>query len=222
MLFSAALLVASLGYQAQASTATFSFMGSGVSGNVTVTYGTATDPKVTQGLVVTGISGTFSDSNYGLNIVNASITGLEAVNNATPDPTNLLAPFSFSRFAATGLDSVGDAPPAPGAPAPTSLTYDNLFYPGGNSPGVASDYPFGGGILDIYGLLFTLNNGDVVDFWSNGVPPGGSLSYGAAVVNGSSHVALDYEGWRRTDAPEPGSLALAAGGCGDCSGLAKA
>jgi hypothetical protein len=207
----AALLLAALSFQTKASTFAFDFSGSGVSGRITVTYGTATDTKVTSGYELNGITGTFSDSNRGLNIVNASITGLEAISPTSPDATNFLAPADFSRFTANDLDSVGDMPPAPGAPAPTSLSYDNLFYPG-VSPGVATDYPFGGGFLDIYGLLFTLNNGDVVNLWSNGVPPGGSLSYGAAVVNGSNHQALDYVSDGVQASPEPGSLVLIAGG----------
>ena len=59
-------LSASLSYQAQASTFTFNFSGSGTSGALTLTYGTATDSKDPQGLEVTGITGTFSDSNNGL------------------------------------------------------------------------------------------------------------------------------------------------------------
>jgi hypothetical protein len=207
----AALILASLSFQAKASTFTFDFSGSGVSGAITVIYGAATDTKVTSGYVVTGITGTYSDSNLGLNIVNAAITGLVPINPTAPDSTNFLAPADFSRFAANGLDSVGDMPPAPGAPAPTSLSYDNLLYPGG-SPGVASDYPFGGGFLDVYGLLFALNNGDVVNFWSNGIPPGGSLSYGAAVINASNNQALDYESAGVQVVPEPCSLALIVGG----------
>ena len=207
----AALILASLSFQAKASTFTFDFAGSGVSGAITVTYGAATDTKVTTGHVVNGVTGTYSDSNLGLNIVNAAITGLVPINPTAPDSTNFLAPADFSRFTASGLDSVGDMPPAPGAPAPTSLSYDNLFYPGG-SPGVATDYPFGGGVLDIYGLIFALNNGDVVNLWSNGVPPGGSLSYGAAVVNGTNNQALDYESAGVQVTPEPSSLALIAGG----------
>ena len=127
----AALILASLSFQVKASTFTFDFSGSGVSGAITVTYGAATDKKVTKGYVVNGITGTYSDSNLGLNITHAAITGLVPINPTAPDPTNFLAPADFSRFMANGLDSVGDMPPAPGAPAPTSLSYDNLFYPRG-------------------------------------------------------------------------------------------
>ena len=93
------LLAASLPWQANASTFNFMFAGPGVSGKIQLTYGTATDAKYSQAFEVTGISGTFTDMNNGLNIVNAPITGLEPINHATPDMTNLLAPKDFSKFA---------------------------------------------------------------------------------------------------------------------------
>src|SRR5580692_9287341 len=151
-------LAASLPWQANASTFQFSFTGPGVGGTIDLTYGAATDGKYPQAFEVTGISGTFSDSNNGLNIVNAPIGSLVAITHDTPDPDNLLAPLDFSRFAvATGLSPDSDG----------FLTYDNLFWPGG-SPPTASDYTVHGGFLDIYGLLFNIGGGRVVDFWSNG------------------------------------------------------
>ena len=86
---------------------------------------------------------------------------LEPRNFATPEPGNLLAPNSFSRFAvAMGLPAVNNG----------FLTYDNLFWPSG-SPPTASDYPIGGGFLDIFGLLFDIGGDRVVNFWSNGDSP---------------------------------------------------
>ncbi len=52
------LFVASLPWQADASTFNFSFTGAGVSGTVALTYGAATDAKYSQAFEVTGISGT--------------------------------------------------------------------------------------------------------------------------------------------------------------------
>jgi hypothetical protein len=83
---------------------------------------------------------------------------------------------------------------AAGLPAQNNgfLTYDNLFYPGG-SPQTASDYPFHGGFLDIYGLMFDIGGGMVVDFWSNGdsSPSGtGPIDYGVAVA--TKDLALNY------------------------------
>ncbi len=195
------LLAGSLPFQANASTSDFSFTGAGVTGTVELTYGTAADAKYPQGLEVTGISGTFSDSNNGLGIVNAPIGALEPINYATPDPTNLLTPHDFSKFAvATGLP----------AQANGVLTYDNLFYPGG-SPQTASDYPLHGGFLDIYGLLFDIGGGQVVDFWSNGSPTGtGHIDYGVAVA--TSATALDYVTGGVSASPEPSAFLLLGSG----------
>src|SRR3954471_6760003 len=120
LVVSATLLVsAALFPQARASSFDFTFTAPGVSGSVALTYGTATDAKYPQAFEVTGISGTFSDSNNGLNIVNAPIGPLEPVKHDAPEPTNLLAPHDFSRFAvATGLSPQSNG----------FLTYDNLFY----------------------------------------------------------------------------------------------
>ena len=115
-----------------------------------------------------------------------------------PEAGNLLAPDSFSRFAVgSGLLAENNG----------FLTYDNLYWPGG-SPPTATDYPFGGGILDIYGLLFNIGGGRVVDFWSNG-DSGGGLDYGVAVATSAS--SLDYVGGGLA-VPEPASLALLAAG----------
>ena len=168
----------------------FSFSGSGVSGAITLTYGSATDSKYPTAYEITEISGTFSDANIGVS--NASVTGLTPINNppATPEPGNNLAPHDFSRFAvASGLPSINNG----------FLTYDNLYWPGG-SPQTAFDYPFGGGFLDIYGLMFTITGGDVVDFFSYGYTPAPGPIYGVAVA--TSAQALDYVGG--VDAvPEP-------------------
>ncbi len=192
----AAIAALSLGSGAQASTYDFSFSGQGVSGAIDLTYGAATDARYSNAFVVTGISGTFSDSNIG--IVKAPIGALEPRNFATPDSGNLLAPNSFSRFTvAAGLPAVNNG----------FLTYDNLFWPGG-SPPVATDYPIGGGFLDIYGLMFDIGGGRVVNFWSNG-NTGSGVDYGAAVA--TSATSLDYvSGGVRV--PEPGSLALLGAG----------
>lgn len=168
--------------------------GPGVSGAIALTYGPATDSRYTNAFVVTDISGTFSDTNVGIDA--ASIGTLLPRNFATPDLTNHLAPDSFSRFAvATGL------PPESGGFA----TYDNLVWPAG-SPPTATDYPFGGGFLDIYGLLFTIGDGRVVNFWSNG-DTGGGLDYGVSVSTASA--SLDYVSGG-VAVPEPASFALLA------------
>jgi hypothetical protein len=193
VVLSAIFVAAALPFQVAASTVDFNFAGPGVSGSIELTYGTATDSKYPQAFEVTGISGVFSDSNNGLNLVDVPIGPLEPINHATPEPTNLLAPNDFSRFAvASGLSPQNNG----------FLTFDNLYYPGG-SPQTASDYPGAGGILDIYGLMFNIGGGQVVDLWSNG-DFGGGADYGVAVA--TSATALDYVAGGVTVTPEPGAL----------------
>lgn len=194
-------MMAAAAGEARATTIGAHFNGPGVSGALVLTYGAATDAKYPNAYEVTGISGTFSDSNNGLNIVNAPVGSLVAITHAAPEPANLLAPNDFSRFAvASGLPPVSNG----------FLTYDNLLWPGG-SPQTASDYPPHGGFLDIYGLMFTIGGGRVVDFWSNGVLAGGAADYGVAVA--TSALALDYVGSGvSASLPEPGSLCLFATG----------
>jgi hypothetical protein len=71
-----AVLNVSYSVHASAATYSFNFSGPGVSGNVVLTYGAATDATYPQALEVTAIGGSFSDSNNGLNIVNTPITTL--------------------------------------------------------------------------------------------------------------------------------------------------
>lgn len=188
-MYSVAALLFGLAPLANASTYDFTFSGPAVSGTIDLTYGTATDATYSSAYALTGISGTFSDTTLG--IVNAAITSLVPVNYATPEAGNLLTPTDFSRYFAGS----------------TVLTFDNLFYPAG-SPQTATSYPFHGGFVDIYGLLFGISNGDVVDFWSNGILPGStSVDYGVAVANSTAE--LDYVGnGVIAPTPEPGTLCL--------------
>jgi hypothetical protein len=189
---------------AKADSYTFSFNGGGLSGSGVITYSNAAVAGVPGAYQVTGISGVFSDANAGL--VNAAITGL--VNTSLP--TNINADGTF-------------LPPgrqADGYP----FSFDNLFFPGGDSPAVCPPpapgdpeppYPFGGGYFDIYGLYFNVAGGYSVDLWSNGVVPGFGLTYGVGdALNGSvlntygepfsgESVAVSVAA-----TPEPGSLLL--------------
>lgn len=183
----AAMLLAATSSFAHADDYQFNFQGPGVNGAVTLTYGAATDATYPQGYEVTGASGTFSDANIGLS--NVSITGLVPIKPATPEPGNLLTPADFSYF-----------PVASGLPH-GALSFDNLLYLGG-SPQTASDYPFSGGLLDIYGLLMTLSNGEDLNLWSNGVvAPDPFADYGVAVVTSAS--SMDYVTSGVTPTPEP-------------------
>jgi hypothetical protein len=186
----------SLGAAAHAAAYQFDFTGPGVSGTVALTYGPATDTKYPEASVVTGINGVVSDSTLG--IVDAPILGLEPRTFATPEPDNLLAPNSFSRFAvATGLPADNHG----------VLTYDNLFWPAGSLP-TASDYTAHGGFLDIYGLMFDIGGGRVVDLWSNG-DFGAGPDYGIAFA--TSATKLDYVGGGVT-VPEPATMTLLGAG----------
>lgn len=194
------IAAASVPHRACAIVADINFFGPGVSGSFQVTYGPATDAKYPMAFEVTNINGAFSDSNNGLNIVSTPILSLVPITHSTPEPGNLLAPSDFSRFV------VGS-----GLPPDNNgfLTYDNLYWPGG-SPPTATDYPAAGGFLDIYGLMFNIGGGRVVDFWSKGTfVPGGSIDYGVAVAN--SGLALDYVGGG-VSVPEPATLSLLGAG----------
>jgi hypothetical protein len=193
---------ASYPLEVAAQTFTFDFTGAGVSGKVVLTYGSATDAKYPQAFEITGISGSFSDSNNGLNLVNVPILSLVPINHATPEDTNLVAPNDFSKFVVVS-----------GLPHGV-LTYDNLFWPAG-SPQTASDYPFHGGFLDIYGLMFNIGGGKVVDLWSNGNFSGGGpgpVNYGVAVA--TADTALDYVDGGVVAVPEPSGYVLMLAGLG--------
>ena len=164
---------------AHAETYSYGFSGPGVSGRVNLTYGIAGDATYPQALQVTGISGTVTDTNNGLNIVNAAITGLVPLDMAIPEATNLLAPADFSKFYIASGSDFGD------------YSYDNLFWPSG-SVQTASDYDAHGGFLDIYGLLFTIDGGYTVNFWSNG-DSGSGVDYGLGVALGVSPTAVQYD-----------------------------
>ena len=204
------ILAASLGV-AKAGTFDFTLNGSGISGNIELTYavnpntgtlpGTSPNPvDPTGSYIVTGISGTFSDSNIGL--LDTAITAIVPSNPANPETMNLLAPNSFGFFLIThGVTS-------PGGTAP-GFSYDNLYYPGG-SPQTASDYPFHGGFLDIYGLVFQTASGKSVNLWSNG-DLGSGLDYGVGVTDGTD--VLDYAGGL-TAVPEPAAWPMVAGAFG--------
>lgn len=186
---------------AMASEYTFSFNGSGItmSGVITVTPGGS--PGVDE---ITGITGTFSDTNVG---VSGAITGM-------------YTPISY----------VSDTLANPGiAFTSGGLSYDDLFYPGGNSPAICYDlvngvptltYPFSGGDFDIFGIAFNVAGGYVGEIWSNGDIGGGPIVYAAGLAN--STTLLDdpnagpngtappgeYGAFTATPTPEPSSLIL--------------
>ena len=217
----AAFLI-TLPVESQASVFAFSLNGSGVSGTLELTY--EVDPNTAAVLnsspnaydplgsyIITGVTGRFSDAALGL--TNALVTSLVPVNYALPEPTNLFAPNRFSLVpVANGVDE-GNGIISPG------LHFDNIFYPGG-SPRAASDYPFSGGLFDIYGLAFVIEGGNVVNVWSNGNVPRVGLNYGVAVTDGID--ALDYvDGVAVAAVPEPATWAMMIIGFGAIGGAMR-
>ncbi|MEO8734935.1 MAG: PEP-CTERM sorting domain-containing protein [Edaphobacter sp.] len=186
---------------AKADSFNFSFSGGGLSGSGVIDVSNTPVPKVPGAYQVTGIRGTFSDSNQGIS--NATITGLQTT--GLPTVTNANGTFVPPGTAADGF----------------GFSYDNLFYPGGDSPWVCPPtpgeklYPFHGGVLDIYGLLFNVEGGYSVDLWSNGVLPVDGLTYGAGDSKNGVKLTTFGEPFSGTSldvstspVPEPASLML--------------
>jgi hypothetical protein len=165
----------------------FSYSGGGItsSGQFTVA------PTATPGtFVVTGISGTYSDTNDG---INGTITGL--YNTAE---VAAFVPGDFA-FSAAGM------------------SYDDFFFPAGDSPADCPGYPFSGGDFDVGGILFNVSGGYSAEVWSDGVIPGVGLIYGAGDSNATTVLyepAPFGEGsgqpvdFVAAATPEPGSLLL--------------
>ena len=148
---------------------------------------------------ITGITGTFSDANTATPITDALITGLVPINpanerDATFDP---LVPSSLSFIDYTNETSPG-----------TALSYNNLFFPAG-SP-IDCDFPFTGTLLDVFGVAFTLDDGDTAVLWGDGNYLFGPLTYGAAVTDGINR--LDYQFGGVSRVPEPGAAWLLVSG----------
>lgn len=187
---------------AKADSYTFAFSGGGMSGSGVIDLSSAPVPGVPGAFQVTGITGTFSDTHLGIS--NAAITGLQT--------TSL----------PSGINPSGTFVP-PGSPgAGFGFSWDNLFYPDGNSPAVCPPpgpgdpnppYPFGGGLFDIYGMLFNVQGGYSVDLWSNGVVPGFGLTYGVGDSLDGTKLDTFGEPFSGTSVdvsttPEPGTLLL--------------
>ena len=146
---------------------------------------------------LTGISGTFSDSSAGID--NVAITGLVPISPTNErDPVfDPLVPKSLSY-----IDFTNENPPGAG------LSYDNLFFPGGNP--IDCDFPFSGTRLDVFGAAFTISGGDTVVLWGDGDYGFGPLTYGVGVTDGINE--LDYHFSGISAVPEPDSLWLLGAG----------
>ncbi|HET6183009.1 MAG TPA: PEP-CTERM sorting domain-containing protein [Acetobacteraceae bacterium] len=145
--------------------------------------------------LIKAISGTISAQGFGLD--NEPINGLI---KTSPNPGN--APFatSLSYFPASGLPGEDNG----------ALSYSNLLYPGG-APDTCFD-GITGGYLDVFGVLFTLSNGDTIDLWSNGGSPNNGPIYGLALVDTTDTAVAYIGGGIMMQVPEPGSLTLLGAG----------
>lgn len=155
---------------------TFSFSGGGISSSGTFTVSPSSTPGFDE---ITGINGTFTDTNDG---ISGAITGLyQPVSYTAPQPPSYTAP--------------------PPAFTQGGFSYDDTFYPGGNSPNNCADYPFFGGEFDVYGVAFNVAGGYVGALWSDGNIPGAGLIYASADGNATSF--LDYPNPGGTDQTKP-------------------
>lgn len=185
----------------------FSFNGNGITATGVLTVGPQTTNSTNpSGYEITGITGIFSDTNVN---VSGAITGLYTPISYVNNPLD-------SGFAST----------------PGGLSFDDVFYPAGNSPAVCFTliggvptltYPFSGGLFDIYGVAFNIAGpgGYVGEFWSNGDVGGGPIIYAAGLANATGLVDNpnsgadsgvppgQYGSFTATAVPEPSSLLLA-------------
>jgi len=166
---------------AKADSYSFAFSGNGISTSGVFNVSATGTPNTYQ---ITGISGTFADSNAGFS---GAITGLVS----SPLPST--------------------PPPFP-APAFTDagFSHDNLFYSDGNSPAVCVDaLQFFGGDFDIYGVAFDVAGGYTVDLWSQGALGGYFVgdSFNGVKLGGSNEGGIPVNGGT-SPVPEPSSLML--------------
>jgi len=186
----------------------FSFNGSGVSASGIITTSNSAVAGNPGAEEITDISGNFSDTNVG---VSGAITGLY-----TP------VSYVYNTLATPGV-----------AFTTGGLSYDDLFYPAGNSPLVCFDinpvthlpeltYPFSGGQFDIFGVAFNIGGpgGYVGELWSNGDVGGGPIVYAAGLANATGLIDNPNSGpnaeglpgeagsFTSSPVPEPESLLL--------------
>jgi hypothetical protein len=170
---------------AMADSYSFSITGGGItsSGILTVTLDPTIGNAVAGGVYdVTGISGTYSDSNGGYS---GNITGV-------------LPGGSYTNTSGTKTSN-------------GLFFYTNLFYPADDALATCfwGGGCYTGGLVDGAGLMFEVAGGYEVEVWSNGTGNGyglDSTNSANAYQEGNSGVGVDFSATEIT--PEPGSLLL--------------
>jgi hypothetical protein len=162
----------------KADTFAFSFTSSVITSSGTIT---ATEvASNTSGVVaadtyeITGITGTFKDTSNG---ISGNITGLYS-------PISYVTPVTAAHAATTS----------------GGLSYDDLFFPLGNSPLDCPGYPFSGGDFDSLGVAFNVSGGYVGEFFSNGALPNAGIL--TAAIDANSSGRLDDPNGGTDNAPQ--------------------
>lgn len=202
----AALAMLAFGSSANADAVRITFDSAVGSGHADLTLGPAgaddvIDPNHVP-MAITGATG---------NLNGVKITGVLGINPTVPPEGESLIPKSYTLF---GIDGVGDH---------DGVSYDNLFYPTG-SPAICwivdkehpdghFAFPFYGGMFDLMGVMFTLDDGSLLDLWSFGVvdpdvpgymPPFVSgLTYGMKLIQ-----PTEGDGWQVLDRPPFGTASV--------------
>ena len=175
---------------ARADSYTFSVNGSGIQASGVIQVSN-TGPLGAD--TVTGITGSFSDSNNG---ISGAITGLEF---APPPTFNTSPPAAPNTFGAPAVTDAG-------------FSFDNLFWPDADSPAVCTDaLAFYGGYFDVYGMAFDVAGGYKADLWSDGALGGYQLndSLKGVPFTPNNMAGLAYAvNVSASPTPEPGSMLL--------------